>query len=104
MTSISEGLPTSLLECMAARTPFAFLEGAGGLKDMAEFNETEGPFAIYGTHDNIDKFINDIINLLNNECKAKEYAEKAYQVGKRYFDIDVIVRELASLYNRVVLK
>lgn len=104
MTSISEGLPTSLLECMAARTPFAFLEGAGGLKDMAEFNETEGPFAIYGTHDNIDKFINDIINLLNNECKAKEYAERAYQVGKRYFDINVIVGKLASLYKKVVLK
>ena len=104
MTSTSEGLPTSILECMVSKTPFAFLEGDGGLKDIAELNEKEGPFAICGTLDNPDKFIDDIIDLLNNGSKAKEYAERAYQVGKRYFDINVIVGKLASLYKKVVLK
>ena len=104
MTSISEGLPTSLLECMVSKTPFAFLEGDGGLKDIVELNEKEGPFAICGTLDNPDKFINDIIDLLNNECKAKEYAEKAYQVGRKYFDIEVIAGKLASLYKKVILE
>lgn len=102
MTSISEGLPTSLLECMALKTPIAFLEGEGGLQDLAQYNETEGPIGVTAAPGNIEEFADKITLLIQNPTMAREYAERAYVVGKKYFDIESVADKLAKLYIKVV--
>lgn len=101
MTSISEGLPTSLLECMASKIPFAFLEGKGGLKDIAELNKQFGSFAIIASSDNINKFVLDICNLIKTPSNKLCYTEAAYKVGKKVFGIDSVTRKLKSIYVQI---
>lgn len=101
MTSISEGMPTSILECMKVKTPFAYLEGDGGLKDIAYLNQSEGPFAIQASKDNLEELVNGITNLLNNTTLADEYVQRAYEVGKKYFDIRSVMNQLTELYKKL---
>lgn len=101
MTSISEGMPTSILESMTLKTPFAFLEGNGGLKDIAQLNQSEGPMAVQAAKDDLEGLATGIINLLNNELLANEYAERAYKVGKIHFDIQSVVNQLTELYKQL---
>lgn len=102
LTSISEGLPTSLLECMFLKTPFAFLEGNGGLQDIASLNEQFGPFAITAKSGDINGLASGICTLLNTPNIGKIYAEVANKVGKQNFDIENIVMKLNSIYQRVI--
>lgn len=102
MTSVWEGLPTSLLECMALKTPIAFLEGEGGLQDLTQYNKTEGPIGVTAAPGNIEEFADKITLLIQNPTMAREYAERAYVVGKKYFDIESIADKLAKLYTKVV--
>lgn len=102
MTSICEGLPTSLLECMVIKTPIAFLEGEGGLQDLAQYNKTEGPIGVTAAPGNIEEFADKITKLIQDPTTARQYAERAYVVGKKYFDIESVVDKLAGLYIKVV--
>lgn len=104
MTSVSEGMPTSILECMAVKTPFAILEGNGGLVDLAKMNSEEGPFAVVAPKGDVETLANGIIHLLQNPELAHEYAERAYQVGKRYFDVDAVAGQLVGIYQKVLNK
>lgn len=102
MTSICEGLPTSLLECMAIKTPIAFLEGEGGLQDLAQYNKMEGPIGVTAAPGNIEEFANKITKLIQDPALARQYAERAYVVGKKYFDIESVANKLAQLYIKVL--
>ncbi|MCM1501089.1 MAG: glycosyltransferase family 4 protein [Bacteroidales bacterium] len=99
MTSISEGMPTSLLECMTAKTPFAFLEGNGGLKDIALLNKEQGPFSIVAPENDLQGLANQICMLLKNPDMAEEYGEKAFEVGKQNFDVQSVAEKLLDIYN-----
>lgn len=102
MTSINEGLPTSLLECMALKTPIAFLEGGGGLQDLAQYNKTEGPIAITAAPNHIGEFADKIAMLIQNPDMAQDYTERAYAIGKKYFSIDSVSDKLVHLYIKVL--
>ncbi|WP_455621146.1 glycosyltransferase family 4 protein [Parabacteroides sp.] len=102
MTSHSEGLPTSLLECMAMKTPIAFLKGKGGLIDMAQLNEREGVFAITAAYDEWERLAEGIVELIHDPEKPREYAEQAYMIGKRHFSIDQVANRLADLYQSIL--
>lgn len=102
MTSFWEGLPTSLLECMALKTPIAFLEGEGGLQDLKQYNKLEGPIGIIGKANDIEEFANNITTLIQNPIMAQEYANRAYTVGKKYFDINSVVNKLIQLYGKIL--
>lgn len=102
MTSRWEGLPTSLLESMAMKTPIAMMEGEGGLKDLAALNRTEGPIAVVAPQGDTDQLANNIIDLLNNPAEAAAQAERAFQVGQRHFDIKSVVDQLINLYTRML--
>lgn len=102
MTSRSEGLPTALLESMVMKTPIAMMEGEGGLRDLSEINRKEGPIAIVSCIENIDGMASDIIELLKSPQKAKEQADRAYSVGKKYFDVSVVVKQLCNIYKRIL--
>ena len=103
MTSIWEGLPTSLLECMAIKTPIAFLEGAGGLQDLVQYNKMEGPIGVTAVPGNIEEFANKITKLIQDPVMARQYAERAYVVGKKYFDIESVADKLVQLYIKILV-
>lgn len=98
LTSYREGGPRSLLEAMSVKTPIAFMKGDGGLVDLAEMNETEGPFAVVVDQGNEEVLINGICDLLNDPAKRAVYADKAYEVGSRHFDPKYIAEQLNGVY------
>lgn len=102
MTSISEGMPTSILEAMVGKVPFAMMEGNGGLKDIAELNETEGAIGVIAHAGDIDSLINGINMLIQNEDYAKSLANKAYEVGKKYFDVNSVSMQLQQVYSSII--
>lgn len=102
MTSRSEGLPTSLLECMAMKTPMAFLKGGGGLLDMAQLNKREGVFAVTAAYDEWERLAEGIVELIHDPNKSRDYVERAYGIGKRFFSIDQVTVLLIDLYKRIL--
>lgn len=104
MTSRWEGLPTTILECMAMKTPIAMMKGEGGLRDLATINEQEGPVAIMAGQGDTDGLADKIISLLQNPGQAKEMTEKAYRAGKKHFDIESVTDQLESIYKRTLEK
>ena len=99
LTSISEGMPTSLLECMALKTPFAFFEGNGGLKDIAHLNKLHGPMAVTVKSDDIDGLSLGVCRLIESPTRGKDLAEIAYKIGKETFSADKVAQKLVSVYN-----
>jgi len=101
MTSISEGLPTSLLEAMSNKIPFAMMKGNGGLIDIAELNEKEGPIGIVVDKDDIEAQINGICELINTPSYAKSLIENAFEVGIKYFDTKNVCYKLYCIYKDI---
>lgn len=101
MTSISEGLPTSILEAMANKTPFAMMEGNGGLKDIAELNQTEGPIGIVIPNDDFEAHANSICKLIDDTDFAQSIAEKAFVVGQKHFDVKCVCAQLYNVYTAI---
>ena len=99
MTSYSEGLPTSILEAISKRTPFAMLEGEGGLKDIAELNQREGPLGIVVPQKDLESMALGICKVLLNNKYAEALADKAFLVAKRHFDISLISQKLYTIYK-----
>ena len=99
LSSSWEGLPTSLLECMSMKVPFAFIEGDGGLKDIAKFNEAEGKFALTVSANEKDKLADEILDLIYDPIRSKEYTERAYMVAYKHFNIKNITTQLINIYK-----
>lgn len=102
MTSRSEGMPTALLEAIAARTPVAFFRGEGGLVDLAKLNRLRGPFAVTAEMDDCSGLAAGIVDIIRNPQVAQSLVECAYEVGRSTFDVDVIAGQLLELYGKVV--
>ena len=101
MTSRSEGLPTSLLECFACGTPVAMLEGNGGLKDIMLLNDETCPIVMHSSVDDYEGLATQIVDLLTNSDKSDRLIENAYRIGKQNFDIENVVGHLSSIYRKV---
>ncbi len=101
MTSQTEGLPTALLEAMSVLTPIAFMRGSGGLVDLDEFNAQEGPIAAVADMDDTAELARQIVCLLRNKVLAQANARRAFEVGRRHFDLSRIVLQLAEIYRDV---
>lgn len=101
LTSISEGMPTSILEVMARHTPFAMMEGNGGLKDIAEINELEGPIGVIVQKGDTETMATEISRIVEDESYGKKMADNAFRVGKKYFDIKSVTKQLIEVYQSV---
>lgn len=95
-------MPTSILEDMVGKVPFAMMEGNGGLKDIAELNETEDAIGVIAHAGDIDSLTNGINKLIQNEDYAKSLANKAYEVGKKYFDVNSVSMQLQQVYSSII--
>lgn len=104
MTSVSEGLPTSILEAMASKTPFAMMEGDGGLRDIEELNRSEGPIGVVVPAGDIEAQAHGIYNLINNPEYAQGLANNAFEVGRRHFDVESVCSKLHGAYVKVINK
>ena len=102
MTSTSEGLPTSILEAMASKTPFAMMEGNGGLIDIADLNRDEGPIGVLVPVGDIESMSKGICNLIDNPDYARSLANNAYDVGRLHFDIDEVCERLYDIYSMII--
>ena len=103
MTSISEGLPTVILEAMANKVPFAMMEGKGGLKDIAMLNQTEGPIGVVVKRDDAEGLAKGVLKILNDREFANSLVENAFVVGKKHFDIQIVANSLSKVYNLLVI-
>ena len=101
MTSVTEGLPTALLEAMANKAPFAMMEGDGGLKDIAAINRTEGPVGIVVPKGEEGAMAQEICALLADNGKQETFSDKAYTVGKKHFDVESVCGKLHNIYKKV---
>ena len=101
MTSISEGMPTSVLEAMSNKTPFAMMDGDGGLKDIAEINKNEGPIGIVVSKGDVKSMANEICALLDNKPQKEQMADRAYIIGKKYFDVDSVCEKICKVYKEI---
>ena len=102
MTSVWEGLPTALLEAVRAKVPIAFMEGKGGLVDLARLNETEGPLAVVVPQGDEAGLAQGILQLLAQPEEAKARAERAYEAARKRYSIELAAEALESLYRRVI--
>ena len=98
-TSATEGMPTALLEAMAAKTPIAFMRGKGGLVDLDELNRDEGPFAAVVDADDVPGMARDVVWLLGHPDEARARAERAFAVGARHFDVGAVAAQLVAVYR-----
>lgn len=104
MTSISEGLPTSILEAMASHTPFAMMEGNGGLKDITELNRSEMPIGLVVRAGDVEAQAHGICTLIHNPEYAQELANNAFKVGRQLFDVDSVCSQLYRVYSKVFVQ
>ena len=101
MTSVTEGLPTALLEAIASKTPVAFMETNGGMIDMAELHRTEGPIGICVGKDEKIKMAAEIAELLKQK-ESFELTENAFRVCQKHFSMPVIIEKLQKIYSNVI--
>ena len=99
MTSKREGLPTALLEAMSLKTPIAFMDGEGGLHDLVKMDDDYGPFAIVCKAGDEASMIDGISSLLGDPKMSEEYAERAFEVGRKYFDLSSIAQQIRDVYE-----
>lgn len=104
MTSITEGLPTALLEAMAARVPVAFMETNGGMIDLARLQRTEGPWGIMVPRDDENGMIKAIVELLKAPDLQKKLTEQAVLIIQKHFSIEQIAIQLKSVYQEALTK
>lgn len=104
MTSITEGLPTALLEAMASKTPFAMMEGMGGLRDIATINRKEGPIGIVVPKGEEERMAREICGLLADKNARETMAERAYAVGKKHFDVENVCGKIYDIYKKVCVQ
>lgn len=101
MTSHSEGMPTSLLECFVAKTPVALFEGKGGLKDIAMLNPKTHPIAamtLAGDNSGLSKKIEKILSHTEN---TDVMTANAYQIAKANFDVQNICMKMLNIYKSI---
>jgi len=101
MTSHSEGMPTTVLECFAGHSPVAMLEGDGGLRDLVEINDENNPMLIHRPYGDYDGLAAAIADLIGDEQKSRDMTEQAFKVGREHFDAKSVAAQLSGIYHRI---
>ncbi len=101
MTSHSEGLPTALLNALHANIPVAFMNGDGGLQDLADLNQII-PFGKCVPQGDEKTLTKAIIHILNHPEEKHLYCINSPKVLREHFDIKVTLPQLISLYEQSI--
>lgn len=98
MTSEREGMPTALLEAIASRTPVAFMKVPGGLTDIAEMSEQEGPFAVVAPYEDTEALTAGIVGLLGDGDLRRRFADRALEACQRTLSVEAAARRCHDGY------
>ena len=101
LTSRREGMPTSVLEAMAAQVPVAMWTGEGGLGDLAELERTEGPALLLAEQGDENGLVDRICSLWGTDGAGLRLAERAQALCRRHFSLDTVTAQLEKVYHTV---
>lgn len=101
MTSVTEGMPTAVLECFASKTPVAILEGEGGINDIIQLNSCN-PIVISAPRKDLRILSDRIVHMLMNRQEAVFMTENAYRVGKNVFGMESVINDLKNVYLKTL--
>ena len=94
MTSMEEGLGTSLLDAMVCKVPIVATH-AGGIPEIVIHQKT-GLVAPIGSY---QKLAQEIIYLINNPQEKEKYIENAYQLATKNFHKKTTAEQTLSIYK-----
>lgn len=96
MSSVTEGLGTSVLEAMACGRPVVSTR-AGGLPEVVDDGETGLLVPVRDAH----SLAEAITSLLQDRSRRERYGRTGYERGRRRFNADRMVDETVAVYQRV---
>ena len=101
MTSKSEELPTTVLECFMLGTPICGFIPVGGTSDILGFSK--GPVrAAFISERDCDKLADIVMDLLSHPEKRQALVEDGRQILENHFDAEKNVRgQLMEIYKKV---
>ena len=94
LPSLSEGLPISMLEAMAAGKP-VIATNVGGVPEVIDNGET----GIVIESKNANKLATAIMTLLEDKKKAKELGRKGQKLIRERFSAEIMVEKLEEIYR-----
>lgn len=97
LTSRFEGLPTSLLESLSCETPVA-ATNVGGISEVI-FPDKNG---ILFENNNYNKNIQEILSLLNDENKLKEFGKYGRKLIEKKYSWDIIIDKIENIYREII--
>ncbi len=95
MTSLTEGLPNTVLEAMALELPVVSTN-VGGLPELVE----EGVSGLLASVGNVDALSGAVTQLLSDEKQRKQFAQAARKRIELNFDFSNRVKGMEDLYIR----
>ncbi|WP_051688198.1 glycosyltransferase family 4 protein [Desulfofalx alkaliphila] len=99
LPSVTEGLPLTILEALAARRPVV-AAGVGGIPEVIQHDQTgilvepKEPVALAAA----------IGELLNNPAKAKKLGEAGRRLVEKKFTVEKMAQNIMEIYNQVLLE
>ncbi len=104
MTSRSEGLPTTLLECFALGTPVCGFLPDGGTSDILDFSS--GPVReAFVTGRDCTVLARLVVDLLRNADRRRAIIEDGWRIVKEHFDAEKNCRgQLMGIYAKILAK
>lgn len=97
LTSTMEGLPITLLEAMAARTPVITTD-VGGMTEVIRLAQNGYTLPI----EDIEQFVASIQRILAEPEKKEKLAEQGYQALLQHFTSDIFITNTLNVYNKVL--
>lgn len=102
MTSVTEGLPTTLLEAISRKVPVAFMETSGGLIDLARLHRTAGPLGIVVAAGDESGMVEELVQNLAHPEALRARSEHAFQATREIFALETVCSRLQKIYQGAV--
>lgn len=97
MSSVMEGLGTSLLDAMACARPIVATD-TGGIPEVVAHDET----GLLVPPRDADALAGALVTMLQDEDRARRYATAGYERVHRQFSVEHMVRNTVSVYEQLL--